>query len=276
MDKFKVLARDEFGNQGQCLAALLNLYEIEQSKHILVERKLDVESFQAYQNKINELFLMSLQLNSDAEIRIRGEFDRLLDSNSRTIIDLQTKVTELTNANKEHEESVNQTKTENREHRVKIFDLEKVIEKQNKDYFSTLEDKDNLNKLLTDNCNQMKTEIEVLKSSAEATIEQLKKLNEMEVQNTSLTSENTQLKSEIERQKELSEFQKDKAVLEIQKVNQEKLSDLNSKHNEEIKNYITHIDTLQKQHELFQKQINELVSSRTKEKPKEIKKIKGL
>ena len=64
-EKFKAIAGEEFGNQGQCLSALVNLYETEKSKLILVDRKLEIESFQMYVNKLNELFVTSLSLNQD-------------------------------------------------------------------------------------------------------------------------------------------------------------------------------------------------------------------
>lgn len=75
-DKFKKIASDEFGNQGQCLDALISLYELENSKSTLIERKLEIESFQDYLNKINQLFLTSLQMSEDAGKRAEEEFLR--------------------------------------------------------------------------------------------------------------------------------------------------------------------------------------------------------
>ena len=98
-EKFKKIAGDEFGNQGQCLEALINLYETETSKVAIVERKLEIESFQDYLNKINTLFLTSLQLNQDAEGRIRDEFARQLNSKDKSIQSLQEKNNELKEGN---------------------------------------------------------------------------------------------------------------------------------------------------------------------------------
>lgn len=95
-EKFKKLATTEFGNQGQCLTALINLYETEISKVALVERKMEIDSFQDYLNKLGSLFLTSLQLNNDAEGRIRDEFARQLDSKDKTIENLQSTIKDLT------------------------------------------------------------------------------------------------------------------------------------------------------------------------------------
>jgi predicted nucleic acid-binding Zn-ribbon protein len=94
-EKFKKLASDEFGNQGQCLSALINIYETENAKAVLVDRKLEIESFQDYLNKISNLFVTSLQLNADAEGRIREEFARQLNIKDQSIESLQDQTTKL-------------------------------------------------------------------------------------------------------------------------------------------------------------------------------------
>ena len=70
-EKFKNIAVQEFGNQGQCLSALVNLYETEKSKGLLSDRKTEIESFQLHINKLNELFLSSLSINQDIEERVK-------------------------------------------------------------------------------------------------------------------------------------------------------------------------------------------------------------
>lgn len=99
-EKFKQIASNEFGNQGQCLDALINLYEMENSKASLVERKLEIESFQDYLNKINQLFVTSLQMSRDAEARVREEFLKQLNIKDTTIERLQTREKEYIEKNK--------------------------------------------------------------------------------------------------------------------------------------------------------------------------------
>lgn len=236
-EKFKVLANDEFGNQGQCLAALINLYETEKSKTSIIERKLEIDSFQTHINKIGELFLMSLQLNQDAEERIRAEFERLLDSKENTIIDLQSKVSDLTATKQSQEETVKEVKGENRELFTKNIEFEKNIDKQNKDYAAALADKDNLNKALTDSCNERKLEIETLKADAAGTVEKLKTLNAIEAQNKKLAIEVSNLAAEIEKQKEIAELEKEKALIAAEKIHQQELKEAHAQHYEETKEY---------------------------------------
>lgn len=90
--KFKEIAASEFGNQGQCLDALINLYETEQSKSTLVTRQLEIESFQDYINKINRLFVTSLQLSEDAENRAKESFVKKLESKDEALLTLKEKL----------------------------------------------------------------------------------------------------------------------------------------------------------------------------------------
>jgi chromosome segregation ATPase len=243
-EKFKQLAEGEFGNQGQCLSALINLYETETSKAVLVNRGLEIESFQDYMNKISSLFLTSLQLNQDAEGRIREEFARQLESKDRTIIDLQTKINDLTTAKEAFQESSKCLKEENTELRTNVSDLENTIYKQKQDFTSALSDKDSLNKALTDSLNERKAEIETLREFGADANEQLKKLESIEAENKRLKTGFENLENEIERQKELAEIAKDKAVTILEKEHQKSVGDLNEQHNSKIQDLLEKIEKL--------------------------------
>ncbi|MGL4453644.1 MAG: hypothetical protein ACRCTZ_21000 [Sarcina sp.] len=97
--KFKEIASSEFGNQSQCLEALINIYETEESKSVLIGRQLEIESFQDYINKINRLFVTSLQLSSDAEERAKEGFVKKLEAKDEILIVLKTKMDSLKDEN---------------------------------------------------------------------------------------------------------------------------------------------------------------------------------
>lgn len=118
-EKFKVIASKEFGNQGQCLDALINLYEMENSKSSLLERKLEIESFQDYLNKINQLFVTSLQMSKDAEGRVKEEYLRQLSTKDTTIERLQIR-------EKENLEKVNSYKERFKQLEEEVSEFKKV------------------------------------------------------------------------------------------------------------------------------------------------------
>lgn len=249
MEKFRKLSKEEFGNQGQCLSSLLNLYEMEQSKYILADRKNEIESFQSYLNKIGDLFVTSLQLNNDTEQRVRSEFERLLTSKENTIQDLQSKVSELSTSLNFNYELVKQDKENIETLIVSNKELQENVEKTNKAHEESLRDKDNLNKALTDTCNESKKIIEQLRFDAQATEDKIKEFNDIKSENARLLSEVEHIKSEIVKQKEHYNLELDKALLEQDKKHQQELKETHIQYREEIKEYITRIDKLQEQHE---------------------------
>jgi peptidoglycan hydrolase CwlO-like protein len=257
-EKFKTLANEEFGNQGQCLASLISLYETEKSKAVLVERKTEIENFQAHANKIIEMFLMSLQLNEDAEERIRSEFEHLLNSKDRIITDLQTKEQELNTSNELYKETAKEAEQENYRLLNQISELEKHISKQNREYEIALADKDSLNKALTDSCNDKKIEIEELKTRLSETLFRLSKLDEIEDQNNKLATENSRLVAEIEKQKEYLVLEKERAILSAEKEHQKELKEVQVQHQKELKGYIGQIEKLQEQRNNTINEITEL------------------
>lgn len=257
-EKFKTLANEEFGNQGQCLASLISLYETEKSKAVLVERKTEIENFQAHANKIIEMFLMSLQLNEDAEERIRSEFEHLLSSKDCIITDLQTKEQELNTSNELYKKTAKEAEQENYRLLNQISELEKHISKQNREYETALADKDSLNKALTDSCNDKKIEIEELKTRLSETLFRLSKLDEIEDQNNKLAVENSRLVAEIEKQKEYLVLDKERAILAADKEYQKELKEVQLQHQKELKGYIGQIEKLQEQRNNTINEITEL------------------
>lgn len=97
LEKFKALS-EEFESQGDCLSQLITSYEINKAKHILTDVKADIADYQSHIESIQQSFLHILELNNNAESRIRTEFQTLLTSKDNTIIDLQTQLQNLTAA----------------------------------------------------------------------------------------------------------------------------------------------------------------------------------
>lgn len=80
--------------QDQLLAMFVNSYEMEQAKSALGSRETEISNFQAKINEIMEAFLFSLQLNEDAESRIRGEYSLRLENQEATISSLRAQIEE--------------------------------------------------------------------------------------------------------------------------------------------------------------------------------------
>ena len=109
LDKFKSLS-SEFESQGDCLSQLITAYEISNAKHILTDVKADIADYESHINSIQQAFLHVLELNSNAEKRIRQEFNDLLCSKDSQIISLQERADktehELENANNIYQQNM--------------------------------------------------------------------------------------------------------------------------------------------------------------------------
>ena len=81
---------ENFDNQNSALSALLNAYEVQNARAVLTDRQTDIADYDTHIQAIQSAFLRSLEINENAEKRIRTEFINLLNSKDQTIVQLQT------------------------------------------------------------------------------------------------------------------------------------------------------------------------------------------
>lgn len=248
-EKFKSIANQEFGNQGQCLSALVNLYETEKGKLVIVDRKMEIESFQMHANKLNELFLSSLSINQDTEERVKSSFEKLLSSKDNIIADLQErlKAATLSVSELENNSSGNRAKFSEKESRIK--ELEGLIEEKTNEYNEIITDKNFLNETLSEASREKSNLIDSLNRDIKKLKDEIEKLNTLETENMSIKKELEEsrlkvayLSGEIENQKNKFEFEKERMSLDLEKSNQAAISKLNEAHNADIKDYMNKIE----------------------------------
>ena len=258
-EKFKELSNTIGGNQQETLAKLIEAFEFQSGKAILTDKKADIEQFEKYVSAITRMFMGSLEDNQNITETVRTEFDALLKSKDATIQDLQEK---LTVAKQLKEDATLKA----RAHADENARLNNVIDSLNNEYNSKMDDmqsmlsdKDNLNKALTDSCNDLKAKIEGMKDAAEQSaifreeLEQIKKehekiireYSELEKQMQQEQTANEKAVSELkqheadalERLKEQLQTAQDKAVLQIEKSYQEQIQKLKADKQSEVDKY---------------------------------------
>lgn len=87
-EKLKQIS-EYFDNQNAALESLISVYEIQSAKAILTDRQTDISDYDSHLQAIQDAFLHSLEINENAEKRIRTEFQNLLSSKDETIMMLQ-------------------------------------------------------------------------------------------------------------------------------------------------------------------------------------------
>ena len=205
------------------------------------------------------MFMGSLEDNQNITETVRTEFDALLTSKDAVIQDLQEK---LTAAKQVKEDATLKART----HADENARLHEVIDSLNNEYNtkmddmqSMLSDKDNLNKALTDSCNELKAKIEGIREAAAQSAalkkelehlkqehekiirkqaEQEKQMQQEQAAHAQTVSELKQHEADaLERQKEQSQIVQDRALLQIEKSYQTQIQKLKADKQAEVDRY---------------------------------------
>lgn len=94
---FKELCK-QFDNQSECLQALINLHELSNSKKVLSGQQSSIDDFQSRVDGIIRAYINALDMNANAEERIRQEFAEQLNSKDKIIITLQERSEQAENS----------------------------------------------------------------------------------------------------------------------------------------------------------------------------------
>ena len=210
-DKFRKIGESIGANQQETLERLIQAYELQVGKSTLTERKADMEKFEGYVAILNRMYMASLEENQHITDVVRESFEDALKSKDQTIQELQK----------------NESQAEmdrNEAYKKESEDLQKELEASQKScetVKASLADKDQLNKALTDTCNELRAKVESLKEDQQQ-MEDLRK--DLEAVKEAKQAAEKQLKEEqAASQKELEdlrkelELDKDRAVLEAEK-----------------------------------------------------------
>ncbi len=236
-EKFKEISAAIGGNQQQTLSKLIEAYEFQSGKAILTDKKTDIEEFEKYITAITRKYMGSLEDNQNLSQTIRTEFDALLSSKDVTIQDLQGKLTVAKQSNEEAASKAQMYADENTRLNGVIESLTKEYNTKMDDLQIMLADKDNLNKALTDSCNELKTKIESMKKAAEQAATLKSDLDKLQKEHDKLAHEQEELEKVLKQQREQSQIAIDKAVLDVERKYQKQLQELKEKHQAEIDKY---------------------------------------
>ena len=144
MGRFKELQDEMNLTQDGALKMLVDAYEMEQAKNAIPDRETEISNFQMKANELVEDFLHSLQLNQDAEARIRSEVALQLESKDKVIADLQKQLDET-------KEMLTASETVALEAQNVIDTLDRVVKETRESEskaLASLKDKEEINSML--------------------------------------------------------------------------------------------------------------------------------
>ena len=237
-DKFRKIGETIGANQQETLERLIQAYELQVGKSTLTERKADMEKFESYVAILNRMYMASLEDNQHITDVVRESFEDALKSKDQTIQELQKKESQ---AEMDRNEAVNLMEAYKKESE----DLRKELEASQKScetVKASLADKDQLNKALTDTCNELRAKVESLKADQQQ-MEALRR--DLDATKAAKAAAEKQLKEEqaagkkaLEDLREKMEVDKDRAVLEaeknLQKEHKKEIQEINQRYAELI------------------------------------------
>lgn len=268
-NQFKEIAGSMDANQQETMQLLINAYYMQEQKGQLTEHKADIEQFEAYATSMIAMFTKALQSNHDMRETVMSEFDALLQSKDAVIQDLQTKLKVAQDLKADAIEKSKLYKDENARLEKELEEVKTDRETKIVDLNNMLNDKEQLNKALTDSCNDLKAKVESMAAEC-------KEITQIRTQLTDITAEREKLmKDKSKLEKELNKINKqftdrekdhkadketalkqreaelkvehDKAVLNLEKKYQEKIQALKDEKSKQIDEYQTkYLELLEK------------------------------
>lgn len=119
--KFKEI-QDQLGlTQDGVLKLFISSYEMEQAKNAIPDRETEINNFQVKANELIDAFLYSLQLNQDAEVRIRADYALQLETKDEIIAKYQYSENKL-------KDELENAKKRTAESEAKVAEIQKEIE----------------------------------------------------------------------------------------------------------------------------------------------------
>lgn len=258
-EKFKEIAAQIGGSQQETLSKLIEAFEFQSGKMLLSDHRADIEKFEKYVTALTRMYMGCLEDNQNITETIRTEFAALLTSKDNVIQNLQEKICMLETSEKVATTQANSLFEENKQLQDKIINLEENYQTKITDMQKNVVDKESLNRILTENCEQLKNQLntyvnehtEYLKIKAElektqAKISDLIKENNSLKENNETLSINTDtminkikeqheehLKSIQEKERMLA----DAKILELEKKHHAEIRSLEEQKRQEINKY---------------------------------------
>lgn len=200
MVRFKEFQEEMQLTQDGALKMLVDAYEFEKAKNAIPDRETEISNFQVKANELVDAFLHSLQLNQDAESRIRSEVAMQMQAKDNTIADYQAALQKEKEKTADYfnvKEELQKAMFETTKLTVTLEKKEKALLEAEESFRAQLSDKENIIAMLTE-------KLQAVSQKAEAYDSFISEKNALSVQVSALQEELKEQKRDSERQLETS------------------------------------------------------------------------
>lgn len=268
-EKFKEISGQIGGNQQETLSKLIEAFEFQSGKAILTDKKAEIERFEQYVTVLTRMYMGSLEDNQNLTLAVRSEYEALLQSKDSVIQNLQEQLSVAKQLKEQASESLKGYMDENQHLSEAFEEMKQRYDSKMQDMQSMILDKNNLNKALTDSCNELKKKVDEMKpehdklselyfayenmernyEKAKETLANCEKelAQTQEYKDKIIVEMNAHEKEALDRQKEQMQLSFDKKMLDFERENQEYIKKLENEKQEEINKYQQkYLDLLEK------------------------------
>lgn len=242
-NRFKEIC-EQTGGQQEALTALISCFELDQAKSTLPGQSTLIDDFKARIDGVVNAYINALELSANTEERIRANFALQIDTQTKTIADLQEKNAKLTTALKNAKAEFDETVTAK----------ESAINELTAEYNTAIErattaDKqreqaEQIANMATEQVQTLKTAIDELKDKADKSDSYKSELEKLQKQVSELTA--TVKKAEQERKDTEERYKHDievaikVAVADTKEQYQAKIEEMQKEHAKQIAELLAH------------------------------------
>lgn len=94
-DAFRIFCEEQGINQAQGFEHLMEILALDKARATIQARETEITNFEQHAKALVSAYLHSLELNENAEARIREQFSGQIESQARTIAEYQEEISEL-------------------------------------------------------------------------------------------------------------------------------------------------------------------------------------
>lgn len=230
VQNFREIANQNGVKHHEMFTGLINNFKMSKAKDNIPDRAKEIEIFQSTMNKAINMFMNSLEINQNAEERIRDSLALELNTKDKTISDLQ-----------EFKENAKITLKQNKELLADITDLNKDLEEKIAKLETELAEKNNIIINMQQQVNTLNTLVAEYTEFKTENKKLATQNNVLEDQIKNLQHEKIDLQSKLENAEKLQNFfakQSEELNIEIKKLNKEikdEIKEIEAAHKQEIK-----------------------------------------
>lgn len=171
IDKYSKIAEAAGLKKSELLPVLLASYSQTQAKAALPGRGTEIENVESLLNQLKDAYLHSLELNVNAEQRIRQEFETRIASNEQAVASLKQKADAAVAKEQEAKAALDAITAERDELKIRAENADAAIEKLRDESAKQKDQLEKFNKSLQEQVADMREKIEASKAELEAAAE---------------------------------------------------------------------------------------------------------